>query len=425
MLALLPALVATASQQYQITDLGTLRPDGQGEAVATAINNSGAIVGFASVSSGSHHAFLRQPDGSVIDLGALINPAFYSEAYGLNEAGTVAGVSDTRSTGFNSPFRSSQQGLVELPRFPDAGDAYGLGINSGGVIVGWANQGYGCGYPYCSDNPGFAVRWEGTSIQRLGGLGGYFSAATAINDAGSICGYSAVFGKESVHAFILAPEALLPQDLGTLGGENSQAVAINRAGHVAGWAQTALSTNAHACLWLPTGPEDLGSLPDRPIGMPLGLNDADQVVGYCTTADEDRRATLFRKGAVPLDLNTLIPTNSGWVLFRAFAINDSGVIVGQGFRDDIEFVQRAFMLTPAGSCPPPAITRSGTEMQICWVSEIGHLYQLQSSEDFLKADWLDDGLPILGTGGTLCVKEQARGAETKKFYRVKCFDSAP
>ncbi len=45
-----------------------------------------------------------------------------------------------------------------------------------------------------------------------------------------------------------------------------------------------------------------------------------------------------------IDLNDLIPSNSGWMLADAKAINDSGQIVGYGF--DINGEQHAFLLTP-------------------------------------------------------------------------------
>jgi probable HAF family extracellular repeat protein len=46
------------------------------------------------------------------------------------------------------------------------------------------------------------------------------------------------------------------------------------------------------------------------------------------------------------DLNTLIPSGSGWVLSWAFDINNHGQIVGYGLVND-KF--RAFLLTPATS----------------------------------------------------------------------------
>jgi probable HAF family extracellular repeat protein len=44
-----------------------------------------------------------------------------------------------------------------------------------------------------------------------------------------------------------------------------------------------------------------------------------------------------------LDLNNLIPANSGWLLQIANAINDQGQIVGQG---TLNGQTEAFLLTP-------------------------------------------------------------------------------
>jgi hypothetical protein len=49
-----------------------------------------------------------------------------------------------------------------------------------------------------------------------------------------------------------------------------------------------------------------------------------------------------------VDLNDLIPVDSGWVLVEAKAINDRGQIVGQGhLKSDEKKKMRAFLLTPA------------------------------------------------------------------------------
>ena len=44
-----------------------------------------------------------------------------------------------------------------------------------------------------------------------------------------------------------------------------------------------------------------------------------------------------------VDLNTMIPANSGWQLTIAIAINDRGQIIGEGTSNNIP---RSFLLTP-------------------------------------------------------------------------------
>ena len=67
--------------------LGTL---GGNSSQATDIDNSGEVVGFASVSSGYQHAF-SMLDGMMIDLGTLGGGSSY--AYGINDSGEIVGYS--------------------------------------------------------------------------------------------------------------------------------------------------------------------------------------------------------------------------------------------------------------------------------------------------------------------------------------------
>src|SRR5205807_369068 len=59
-------------------------------------------------------------------------------------------------------------------------------------------------------------------------------------------------------------------------------------------------------------------------------------------------ALLWQNNAMT-DLNDIIPSNSGWTLLDALAINDAGQIVGYGIHDGI---RTGFLLTPAQSPVP-------------------------------------------------------------------------
>ena len=77
---------------YHVTDLGTL---GGTSSEATAINDLGQVVGYATTTGNSpaFHAFYS--GGSVTDLGTFGGPA-NSFAYGINNAGQIAGQSTMR-----------------------------------------------------------------------------------------------------------------------------------------------------------------------------------------------------------------------------------------------------------------------------------------------------------------------------------------
>lgn len=97
----------------------------------------------------------------MIDLGTL--GGNYSEAYGINTAGEIVGVSrNARGVGHAFRWQGAMMDLRTLSTSPDAAsEAYG--INSAGVIVG-----------YTDIDPVGArgFRWSGGTMTNLGVLGG-------------------------------------------------------------------------------------------------------------------------------------------------------------------------------------------------------------------------------------------------------------
>lgn len=72
------------------------------------------------------------------------------------------------------------------------------------------------------------------------------------------------------------------------------------------------------------------------------INAAGKVVGTSIDSLGNSKAVVWTNGQVQ-DLNTLIPSGSGWVLQTATGINDSGAIVGTG---TLNGVQAAFFIAP-------------------------------------------------------------------------------
>ena len=68
----------------------------------------------------------------------------------------------------------------------------------------------------------------------LGTLGGDYSHASGINDAGQVVGVAPTLSNGQFHAFITGPDGVGMTDLGTLGGDYSDASGINDAGQVVG-----------------------------------------------------------------------------------------------------------------------------------------------------------------------------------------------
>jgi probable HAF family extracellular repeat protein len=93
-------------------------------------------------------------------------------------------------------------------------------------------------------------------------------------------------------------------------------------------------------LWQSGALQDLGALGwDRSYAN--DINDDGQVVGALQTG-QNYHAFIWANGQMQ-DLNSLIPTDSGWVLTEAQGINDKSQIVGFGV---INGQTRAFLLSP-------------------------------------------------------------------------------
>jgi probable HAF family extracellular repeat protein len=89
--------------------------------------------------------------------------------------------------------------------------------------------------------------------------------------------------------------------------------------------------------------EDLGTLPGDASSYASALNVFDIVVGTSTSSDlEVNRAFVWTKRTGMIDLNTLLPPDSGWTLTNATGINIFGQIVGNG---TINGQTNAFLLT--------------------------------------------------------------------------------
>ena len=92
---------------------------------------------------------------------------------------------------------------------------------------------------------------------------------------------------------------------------------------------------------------DLGSLDGIPFSTALSINAKGQVVGNVGDAV---LATLWEDGGPLVDLNTLVPSNPGLVLFDALYINDSGEIAAQGTLANGDV--HSFVLTPCDENHP-------------------------------------------------------------------------
>jgi probable HAF family extracellular repeat protein len=278
----------------------------------------------------------------------------YSVATDISESGFVTGygISSPESPwrGYQVAFQYSQQTGFSILESVPAYSTHGLGINNRGQIALWASGA-------TNDR---ALRYTpDLGLQDLGSLGGGDSGVRGgINLSGQVAG-SSDRGNGTTGAYRYS-DGVGMIDLGTLGGANSYGHDINDAGSVTGRAQAADGI-FHAFLYQDgVGMVDLGAgagyavnnrgvvagfangwiLPvlyvdetvlHLPKGFSFGpyslndLNDANVMVG-----EAGSRAFIGTLEEGVIDLNTLIDPDSGWILTRAYGINNLGQIVGSG-----------------------------------------------------------------------------------------------
>ncbi len=327
---------ATAQAPYTVTDLGTL---GGAISYAQHLNEAGIVVGEASNSANSYDAAYYQ-SGAWTGLGLSSGSSTSAIACGINNANPVQIVGTQYLGPLNPPTRAFlyQNGVVTwLPTFGDDANAYK--INDAGQIVGSAVISISNG------KQTHACLWYHGVINDLGTLpGGSASAALNINAYGYAVGYSNTSGG-SDHAVYWDSTGI--HDFGVLpGGSNSYCYGVVPGGSVlfpVGGSETKDSNGnivEHACIFPGI---DLGTLGGA-TSSAYAINDYYQIVGSSELADSTFSAFLYSYfGTVMYDLNTMIPSGSGWTLTMARAANDHGQITGYG---EINGNVHAFLLTP-------------------------------------------------------------------------------
>jgi probable HAF family extracellular repeat protein len=321
------ASVATADETKMptIIDLGATRDPGG----ALAVNGQGDVVGAVIVPDGTLEAFLYSHRKEIVGLSSLGGTGGRI-AYGINQRGDVVG-----SAG-NVAFLFTRATGMQALRTLGGSSGIAYAINDREDVVGFSTL--------PGDQAFHPTLWSRGSVMDLGTLGDGNAIAYAINDVGQIVGQysqSLPSGGGSTYRAFVYQDGLM-RDIGTLGGNFSSARAINSRGEIVGYADPGDGTG-HAFLYSNGKMIDLGTFGFTGSSA-HAINDHGQIVGTVRQGNGDTLAVLFFRGQGILLLNGSLPPDSGWNLTSAVGINDSGVIVGNGYHNG---ELRAYSLTLA------------------------------------------------------------------------------
>lgn len=221
-----------------------------------------------------------------------------------------------------------QRVLGDLSDNTDTRSSFALAINDADQAVG---------YSLSDDGVQHAVIWSNAgAVEDLGVLSGYSqSVARSINSKGQVAGFcfNPVEKSQlmSMRNTLETPSrAFLWQDgrMTSLGAPDgyigSRAYAINDAGQIAGWLLTA-DSQTHAMVWENGRMQDIGTL-GGDVSIATAMNNKGQVVGSSQRPDGTVVAFMWQNGVMH-DLGLLPGDDRA----RAWAINDSGVVVGYSF----------------------------------------------------------------------------------------------
>lgn len=318
MVAFSPSLLVGASgaspiSEYAIEDLGTFMPE--------SINERGEVVGNYSSGAALYRRgqfmYLKDiiPSGSGWD---------NLQATGINGRGQIIGygsfgglvsgfvytngtITDLGSYGgrFVFPWAINNSGQMALILYPINSGLFRAGLYSHGVIT------------------------DLTYSAGLVGLGDRI--VQAINERGDVVGY----GLEHPGGIGSAGFAVYSNGAPTLFGYDNEHTSefhdINNKQQIVGSRGTGLyefERIPHAFLYSEGSYTDLGTLGGL-WSVAYAINERGWVVGHAETSAYVYHAFLYANRSL-IDLNALIPDNSGWELQSAIDINNAGQIIGYG-----------------------------------------------------------------------------------------------
>src|ERR1051325_10095174 len=317
-----PPLPPIRSAPATITDLGTLGGD---YSFAYAMNDLDQVVGRSWMPTGPSHSFLYD-HGQMIDLNPLNSGTIETLGpTGINNVGQI--VSGVMMGSVYYPAVYDRTGIIKI-----LGSLGGMTTDGfSGVAVAINRLGQVVGYSYVDDLWAHGFFYDNGIMHDMGcspdQTGTCFSYAFDINDLGEIVGGG------SGGAFLYSNHVMT--NITPFGSSQSYAYAVNNQSQAVGYYYQ--NGSVRSFLYGHGTSTDMGR-DNSPETVAYDINDFGQAVGYTLVLPENScrsctdyhiHAFIYQNG-VMVDLNTLLPSRSGWELVQAYAINNTGKIVGYG-----------------------------------------------------------------------------------------------
>jgi hypothetical protein len=315
----------------------------------TGINASGQVSGTVTDASSNTRA-VRYTSG--VGWEFVPGLTWGSTARGINVHGDIVGDRFVGSVTHAYRYNFATGIIDDILPLTGGTTTYGYGINDNGDVVGQGDAANFATRGFVA-HPGLAA----VALPSLGGSQFNNDLACGINNAGQIVETSTLPDLTTQHAVRIEADGATLHDAGTVDNTtpgSSAGCAIDEIGRIGGDSSANAGTANHAFRWAPgnavIADAGLASNDGSVVSIAGGVS-----VGWIhLVAGGAYHALMHSDTNGAVDLNTLLPPNSGWVLTEVTGINASGQMVGDGL---LNGVQTVFLMAPAATkdTTPPVI----------------------------------------------------------------------